>query len=109
MRIHSSDIYLASRVPEAIPDQTRNRQAQAERSYRREAAAATVIDAEYVDLADPANGTRDSGQHSPVASLAAALTSPPISGSKEQRALLAKFQHPQPDVPPPGTYLNVFA
>lgn len=80
-------------------------------SYRANAASATVIDAEYVDL--PTHRELPvQQQQPPPASLSTSSAEPPATDQATfpaGRLLASRFQTHPPDLPRPGSLINVYA
>ncbi len=82
---------------------------QANSSYSKNAASATVIDAEYVDLYTPDSLTAQQTQSPGV--IFEATESPEEKPAIQvlEQPTTEKYQLQTPDMPPPGTYINYFA
>jgi hypothetical protein len=90
---------------------SQNKQTLAHQSYRHNASTASVIDAEYVEISHPAKETfiRERQDLDLSVTTKVVETDDSASATQEQRALRSRFQTVQPETPPPGTYINIFA
>ena len=118
MRINNS--YISDQPKLSLPssgispaDQVGKQQRiqQAKDSYGKNAASAQVIDAEYVDFYSPDNIVLQRERQDLNLTLEPEIVSPmqKPETDRNSNSVVSKYNMAPVDVPPPGTYLNIFA
>ncbi len=110
MQISSNNAILTNYAPRTTPKPDLHRENRAHDSYTRNAASATVIDAEYIEPQHvvPSVPPEHKGIGNTISAERIEMGRR-TTKTTAQEALSSRFKTADSDSPPPGSYINLYA